>query len=81
MPLQPGESPPSIRRKVGTSYMLPENLLKHTNKGESIADLELQLQLHANMAEAALGLAHKQNLSKVVKNYIQSLIATMNTKK
>ncbi|XP_044765949.1 uncharacterized protein LOC123322157 isoform X2 [Coccinella septempunctata] len=73
MPLQPGESPPSIRRKVGTSYMLPENLLKYTNnKGESIADLELQLQLHANMAEAALGLAHKQNLSKTVRRQHKS---------
>ncbi|KAK9889373.1 hypothetical protein WA026_004649 [Henosepilachna vigintioctopunctata] len=73
MPLQPGESPPSIRRKVGTSYMLPENLLKSTsNKDESIVDLELQLQLHANMAEAALGLAHKQNLSKTVRRQHKS---------
>ncbi|XP_045482282.1 uncharacterized protein LOC123686283 isoform X1 [Harmonia axyridis] len=73
MPLQPGESPPSIRRKIGTSYMLPENLLKYTNnKGENIADLELQLQLHANMAEAALGLAHKQNLSKTVRRQHKS---------
>lgn len=66
MPLEPGESPPLIRRRVGTTYQLPENLIKNANnKDESVTDLELQIQLHANMAEAALGLANEQNISKV----------------
>lgn len=68
MPLQPGETPPTIRRKVGTSYLLPENLLKsNSGKDEVSADLELQLQLHVNMADAALGLARDPNLSKTVR--------------
>lgn len=65
MPLEPGESFPSIRRRVGTAYQLPENLLKNSNKDELISDLELQIQLHANLAEAALGLAKETNSSKV----------------
>ena len=31
-PLSPGEAPPTIRRRVGTSFTLPENLL---NKAKS----------------------------------------------
>ncbi|RZC37010.1 uncharacterized protein BDFB_001576 [Asbolus verrucosus] len=68
MPLEPGESPPSIRRRVGTAYQLPENLIKNANnKDESVTDLELQIQLHANMAEAALGLANEQNITKTIR--------------
>jgi hypothetical protein len=68
MPLEPGESPPLIRRRVGTTYQLPENLIKNANnKDESVTDLELQIQLHANMAEAALGLANEQNISKTLR--------------
>lgn len=66
MPLEPGENYPYIRRTVGATYQLPENLLSQdSNKDETISDLELQIQLHANMAEAALGLANEQNMSKV----------------
>lgn len=66
MPLEPGESPPPIRRRVGTSYELSENLIQNTsNMDESLMDLELQIQLHANMAEAALGLANENNMTKV----------------
>lgn len=66
MPLEPGETLPSVRRRVGTAYQLPENLIKNVNnKDETIAELELQIHWHANMAEAALGLANEQNLSKV----------------
>ncbi|CAG9855531.1 unnamed protein product [Phyllotreta striolata] len=68
MPLEPGETLPHIRRRVGTSYQLPERLIKNaSNKDELIADLELQIQLHANLAEAALGLANEQNISKTIK--------------
>ncbi|CAH1965193.1 unnamed protein product [Acanthoscelides obtectus] len=67
MPLEPGETLPCIRRRVGTAYQLSENLIKNSSKDELIADLELQIQLHANMAEAALGLANEQNMSKTMK--------------
>lgn len=76
MPLEPGESPPSIRRRVGTAYQLPENLIKNSsNKDESVTDLELQIQVHANMAEAALGLANEQHISKVLKLLLQKNVS------
>lgn len=66
MPLDPGEPPPSVRRRVRTAFQLSENLFKNVNKSESIiADLELKIQVHYKMAEAALGLAKEQNSSKV----------------
>lgn len=68
IPLEPGESPPSFRRRVGTAYQLSQNLINNlNNKDESIAALELEKQIQANMAEAALGLANEPNISKVNK--------------
>lgn len=66
IPLEPGESPPSFRRRVGTAYQLSQNLINSlNNKDESITALELEKQIQANMAEAALGLANEPNISKV----------------
>ncbi|KAJ8936500.1 hypothetical protein NQ314_012364 [Rhamnusium bicolor] len=67
MPLEPGETLPLIRRRVKTAFELPENLVENANKDTLITNLELQIQLHANLAEAALGLANEQNMSKTVK--------------
>ncbi|XP_060516147.1 uncharacterized protein LOC132695721 [Cylas formicarius] len=67
MPLEAGETLPPIRRRVGTTYQLNENLLKNTNKDELIAQLELEIQLQTNLAEAALGLANEHNMSKTLK--------------
>lgn len=71
MPLDPGETLPSIRRRIGTAYQLPESLLKNTDKNEMIADLEIQLQLHAKLAEAANELAKEQNNRVVKKQRMQ----------
>lgn len=66
IPLEPGESPPSFRRKVYTLYQLSQNLIDNVNKDEeSISDLELALQVQAKLAEAALGLANESNVAKV----------------
>lgn len=66
IPLEPGESPPIFRRRVGTAYQLPQNLINSlNNKEESITQLELEKQVQANMAEAALGLANDPHISKV----------------
>lgn len=67
IPLEPGESPPSFRRRVGTAYQLSQNLINSlNNKDESIPTMELEKQIQANMAEAALGLANEPNISKVI---------------
>lgn len=65
MPLEPGETLPLIRRRVKTAFELPENLVVNANKDTLITNLELQIQLHAKLADAALGLANEQNISKV----------------
>lgn len=65
MPLEIGETPPTIRRKVGTAFQLNENLINNTNKDQLIADLELEIQLHMNMRDAALGLSNDGSISKV----------------
>lgn len=73
MPLEIGETPPTVRRIVGTTFQLPENLVQNvSNKDEMIQSLELQIQLHANLAEAALGLANEHNLSKTIKRQHRS---------
>lgn len=73
MPLEIGETPPTIRRIVGTTFQLPESLVQNSsNKDEIIRSLELQIQLHANLAEAALGLANEQHLSKTIKRQHRS---------
>lgn len=66
IPLEPGEAAPTFRRRVGTAYQLPQNLLNSlNNKDELITALEIEKQLQASLAEAALGLANEPNISKV----------------
>ena len=42
-PLLPGEAPPAIRRRVGTSFSLPENLLNKAKSSKVIFDTSIQL--------------------------------------
>ena len=71
IPLEPGESPPSFRRRVGTAFQLPQNLINNlNNKEESISAIELEMQVQAKMAEAALGLANEPHVSKVKQKFI-----------
>lgn len=68
IPLEPGESPPSFRRRVGTAFTYPQNLinrLKTTEAEESALELERQVQV--NIAEAALGIFNDSGESKAVR--------------
>ncbi|KAK5639014.1 hypothetical protein RI129_011506 [Pyrocoelia pectoralis] len=68
IPLEPGESPPIFRRRIGTAFQLPQNLINNLNsEDESVSSLELNMQVQANMAEAALSLANEANISKTVR--------------
>lgn len=79
IPLEPGESPPVFRRRVGTSFQLPQNLINNlNNEEESIASLELNMQVQANMAEAALSLANESNISKVRIHTCKSEVVKIN---
>lgn len=70
IPLEPGESPPTFRRRIGTSFQLPQNLLNNiNNEEESIAKLELEMQVQSKLADAAFLLADERNISKVGNKY------------
>lgn len=68
-PLEPGESPPVFRRRVGTAFTYPENLINKlkSKEEESLATLELECKIQTGIAEAALGLANDGTASKCVR--------------
>lgn len=66
-PLEPGETTPSFRRRIGTAFQLPQNLINNNSKEQEINDIELEMQIFAKMAEAALGLANENNGNKTVR--------------
>ncbi|XP_022187271.1 probable serine/threonine-protein kinase tsuA isoform X1 [Nilaparvata lugens] len=68
-PIEPGESPPAFRRRVGTAFTLPENLINKlkSKEEESLAALELEIKIQNGIAEAALGLASDSAASKSVR--------------
>ena len=39
IPLEPGESPPAIRRKVGTAFTYPQNLINKLKSNEAVSVL------------------------------------------
>ncbi len=68
-PIEPGESPPVFRRKVGTAFSYPENLIDKlkSKEEEALAKLELEYKVQTSIAEAALGLANDGNASKSIR--------------
>ncbi|XP_018915171.1 uncharacterized protein sstn isoform X2 [Bemisia tabaci] len=69
IPLEPGESPPAFRRRMGTAFVIPENLINKlkSKEEESLANLELECKIQTSIAEAALGLANDGSVSKSVR--------------
>lgn len=68
-PLEPGERPPVFQK---TKYQISENLLNNLNGDESVSEMELELQLLANMADAAQGFANDQNIGKTARRHHRS---------
>ncbi|XKL64191.1 hypothetical protein PGB90_004277 [Kerria lacca] len=68
-PIEPGESPPVFRRKVGTAFTYPENLIEKlkSKEEEALARLELECKIQTSIAEAALGLANDGNANKSIR--------------
>lgn len=69
IPLEPGESPPVFRRRVGTVFTYPENLINKlkSKEEESLATLELECKIQTGIAEAALSLANDAAVNKCVR--------------
>ncbi|XP_054922107.2 uncharacterized protein [Dermacentor andersoni] len=58
MPLAPGEPPPQVRRRVGTAFILDDQLLSNAkSKEETLSSLELEYELQNKITSAALRLA------------------------
>ncbi|KZC11709.1 FERM domain-containing protein 4A [Dufourea novaeangliae] len=68
IPLEPGESPPVFRKRVGTAFSYPQNLINKlkTNEVEESA-LELERQVQIGIVEAALGIVNDSTESKAVR--------------
>ncbi|CAA9998038.1 unnamed protein product [Nesidiocoris tenuis] len=68
-PLEPGESPPQFRRRVGTAFTYPENLINklRSKEDETLAALELECKIQIGIAEAAKGLANDGTATKSVR--------------
>lgn len=69
IPLEPGEPPPPIRRRVGTSFSFPQNLLNNIKDAddESLIALEVECKVQTNIAEAALTLANDTTVNKAAR--------------
>lgn len=64
-PLMPDEKPPRVRRRIGASFKLDEDLILQNNKEDSeLHALETELALQRQIYEAARKLSLEDNLSK-----------------
>lgn len=68
-PIEPGEKPPVFKRRIGTTFTYPENLISKlkSREEEELAKLELEYKIQTSIAEAALGLANDCNASKSIR--------------
>ncbi|XP_023727525.1 uncharacterized protein LOC111875475 isoform X3 [Cryptotermes secundus] len=70
-PLEPGEIPPAFRRRVGTAFTYPENLINNnqlkSKEEETLTALELECKIQKGIAEAALGLANETTSSRAAR--------------
>ncbi|XP_015171742.1 PREDICTED: uncharacterized protein LOC107064011 isoform X2 [Polistes dominula] len=68
IPLEPGESPPTFRKKVGTAFTYPQNLINKLKSNEiEESALELERQVQIGIVEAALGIVNDPAESKAVR--------------
>lgn len=68
-PATPGQPPPTVRKRVGTSFTLSENLInKIINKqGETVAALEMEYEIQGKITSAALRIANESSARKGVR--------------
>ncbi|XP_043481078.1 uncharacterized protein LOC122510469 [Leptopilina heterotoma] len=68
IPLEPGESPPTFRKRVGTSFTYPQNMINKlkTNEAEE-SKLELERQVQIGIQEAALAIINDSTENKAVR--------------
>ncbi|CAG5101269.1 Similar to Frmd4a: FERM domain-containing protein 4A (Mus musculus), partial [Cotesia congregata] len=74
IPLDPGESPPFFRRRVGTSFAYPQNLINKLKSSEAEESaLELERQVQTSIATAAFAICSDSSESKAVRRKHRSV--------
>ncbi|KAG8042086.1 hypothetical protein G9C98_000077 [Cotesia typhae] len=74
IPLDPGESPPLFRRRVGTSFAYPQNLINKLKSSEAEESaLELERQVQTSIATAAFAICSDSSESKAVRRKHRSV--------
>ncbi|KAF4530604.1 hypothetical protein B566_EDAN006810 [Ephemera danica] len=69
IPVLPGEPMPTFRRRIGTSFTLPENLINKLKSEEeqAVSALELEYEVQSHITSAALQLASDLTAKKAVR--------------
>ncbi|XP_076357567.1 uncharacterized protein LOC143250620 isoform X3 [Tachypleus tridentatus] len=69
IPLAPGEAPPSVRRRVGTSFVLNDKLFHkaRSKKEEALTKVELEYEIQSKITSAALKLASDTTVKRNVR--------------
>ncbi|XP_041444395.1 FERM domain-containing protein 4A isoform X2 [Xenopus laevis] len=66
-PLDPGEEPPTVRRRIGTSFKLDEQKLLAKGEEVELERLEREFAIQSQITEAARRLASDPHVSKKLK--------------
>ncbi|XP_078275504.1 FERM domain-containing protein 4A [Rhinoraja longicauda] len=66
-PLDPGQLPPVVRRRVGTSFKLDEQAITATGEEQEVERLEREFSIQSQITEAARRLASDPSLNKKMK--------------
>ncbi|XP_058047953.1 FERM domain-containing protein 4A isoform X7 [Ahaetulla prasina] len=66
-PLNPGEEPPMVRRRIGTSFKLDEQKMLPKGEEAELERLEREFAIQSQITEAARRLASEPNVSKKLK--------------
>ncbi|ETN68958.1 hypothetical protein NECAME_05414 [Necator americanus] len=72
--LRPGEEMPKLKKRVGTSFSIPEEILK-CDKADKISQLETDVELHKKIVAAAERLAKDKTMNKSVRKKRQKDLA------
>ncbi|KAG9331408.1 hypothetical protein JZ751_019298, partial [Albula glossodonta] len=62
-PLDPGEEPPTVRRKIGTAFKLDEQKILPKGEDEEVERLEREFAIQSQITEAARRLASDPHIS------------------
>ncbi|GMT23351.1 hypothetical protein PFISCL1PPCAC_14648 [Pristionchus fissidentatus] len=78
--LRPGEEEPKLKRRIGTSFSLSEDLLRGATKADRVDELETEVAINRKIVAAADRLAKDKNTNKSVRKKRQKDLAQAQSK-